>query len=228
MGALLARFDQLTIVQLTDGAPRDLGDARREGFADWRGYAAAREAELRRALDALGVAPRRVVLGAPDKGAIDRLEAIVDALAPLIADAAAVITHPYEHGHPDHDSAALAVALACGRAGTRERFEFASYHLAEDGAAFGRFWADPEHPEWACELSPAECARKERAVACFATQRETLGQFPLAVERLRRAPAYDFAGPAPPGEALYDRFGWELKAEGWRARARRLVEAVAA
>ena len=226
-GALLARFDQLTIVQLTDGAPRDLADARREGFADWRDYAAAREGELGCALGALGIAPRRVTIGVPDQQAIDSLGAIVDALAQLVADAAAVVTHPYEHGHPDHDSAALAVALASQRAGRGAHLEFASYHLAQEGARFGRFWPDPGCPEWAYELSPAELARKERAIACFATQRDTLAQFPLGVERLRSAPSYDFTRPAPPGDALYDRFGWELKAEGWRARARSLMQVAA-
>ena len=47
----------------------------------------------------------------------DRLEDLVDRCAGLIGALrpAVVITHAYEGGHPDHDTLALAVRLACRR-----------------------------------------------------------------------------------------------------------------
>src|ERR1700756_1414843 len=41
---------KLTIVQVTDGSPRDLADARKIGFATREAYASARCAETKRAL----------------------------------------------------------------------------------------------------------------------------------------------------------------------------------
>ena len=57
LGSRLACFRRLMLIHLTDGAPRDLVDARRSGFADWQSYTAARERELARALARLGAEP---------------------------------------------------------------------------------------------------------------------------------------------------------------------------
>src|SRR5690606_6874416 len=61
LGSRLARLRNLTIIHLTDGAPRDMRDARREGFDSWRDYAAARRAELARALAAIGASHARTL-----------------------------------------------------------------------------------------------------------------------------------------------------------------------
>jgi LmbE family N-acetylglucosaminyl deacetylase len=219
LGSRLACFRRLTLIHLTDGAPRDLVDARRSGFADWQSYAAARERELARALARLGAEPmarRRYALA--DQQAILSLGAIVERLTADLADAAAVVTHPFEYGHPDHDTAALAVARACD---TLHRapahFEFAGYHSGDTGPVIGRFRADPHCPETRIDLSPADRARKRAALACFVTQADMLAQFPLSPERLRPAPAYDFA--TPPGDSFYDRFGWNMTAARWRRAA---------
>jgi N-acetylglucosamine malate deacetylase 2 len=221
LGSRLACFADLTLIHLTDGAPRDGRDAAAHGFADWRGYAAAREAELREALGRLGAAPRRIRYDAPDQEAAARLPEIVARLRSDLRNVAAVITHPYEHGHPDHDSAALAVALA---APDRPRFECAFYHLGPDGPRFSAFWPEPGSPETVIALTDEEQAAKAEAVACFATQRETLAQFDPSVERLRPAPDYDFTRPAPPGAALYERWGFGGSAADWRARVVPLLE----
>jgi N-acetylglucosamine malate deacetylase 2 len=223
LGSRLACFADLTLIHLTDGAPRDLTDARRAGFPGWQAYGEAREAELCAALGRLGVRARRLGYGIADQGTAAELPAIVERLRADLAGMATVFTHPYEHGHPDHDSAALAVARAVPGAA---RFEFASYHLAPAGPRFGAFWADPGSPETVIALTPEEQARKAEAIACFASQRETLAQFDLGAEHVRRAPAYDFSKPAPPGSALYERWGFRECAAEWRARAARALEPV--
>jgi LmbE family N-acetylglucosaminyl deacetylase len=223
----LPALRRLTLIHLTDGAPRCLDDARRAGFADGASYAAARRRELEAALSALGVAgARRVAFGHADQESIDALDAIVARLVAELDGVAAVITHPYEHGHPDHDTAALAVALACRRlAASRgpvpERLEFASYHLRQGQAAYGVFWPEPACPEARIALDAPALAKKRAALACHASQHHVVARMPLAPERLRVAPDYDFEAPAPPGHALYDLFGWDITSARWRAAAAR-------
>lgn len=227
LGSRLRSFAALRLIHLTDGAPRDLADARRAGFADRASYAAARAAELDAALRALDTRPvLRRHYGLPDQEIVFHLGALVERLTADLTGSAAVITHSYEHGHPDHDSAALAVALACARLGEAApaRLEFASYHLAWGQEVFGAFWTVPEAPERRIPLTPAEQAKKQAAIACHATQAAILARFPLATERLRPAPAYDFTQPAPPGAALYDRFGWKMTAATWRQEAARALQ----
>ena len=227
LGSRLAALARLTIVHLTDGSPRRLDDAHRAGFDDRTAYAAARRRELDAAFAALGAdGATRLAYDHPDQEAILAIDAIVDRLAVDLDGIDAVITHPYEHGHPDHDSAALAVALACRRLAARdrrapERLEFASYHLRQGEPAFGVFWPEPACPERRIVPEGDALARKRAAMACHATQRDVLARVPLAPERLRAAPEYDFSAAAPPRSALYDRYGWDMTTTRWRALAAR-------
>lgn len=229
LGSRLGRMRRLRIIHLTDGAPRDLADARREGCSDWRTYAAIREEETWRALhEADAGRAGRLSYGYPDQEAIWHADRIVERLARHLASASAVFTHPYEHGHPDHDTAALAVALACerlraDRGRSPERYEFASYHLREGRPAFGVFWPDPRAPALAIRLTARELRTKHAAMACFTSQRTVLSDFPVGEERVRRTPRYRFRRPAPPGAALYDRFGWRMTSALWRDRAARTM-----
>src|SRR4051794_40167549 len=152
LGSRLAALRRLKLVHLTDGSPRRLDDARRAGFDDAERYAAVRRIELDEALAALGVAAERIGYGHRDQESIESLDDIVGRLVDDLDGVDAVITHPYEHGHPDHDSAALAVALACRERAAHglpspERIEFASYHLRQGRPAYGVFWPDPVRPE---------------------------------------------------------------------------------
>jgi LmbE family N-acetylglucosaminyl deacetylase len=225
IGSRFAAIKHLRLIQITDGAPRDLIDAKRHGFADWQGYKAAREAEVTCALETLGAAgaERRRYLF-PDKEALDNLEAIVGRLVADLSGMAAVITHPFEHGHPDHDSTALAVSLACRRLGDKapRRLEFASYHLQDGKRVFLRFRPGSGPAETEIVLTPAELDRKQRAIACFKTQAEILMPFPLESERLRPAPDYDFR--KAPGPALYEQLLAMITSAQWRAQAIAILE----
>ena len=99
VGARITRLRRLTLIHLTDGAPRAQP-----------AIAAQRKRELSAALDVLKTMPeRRITYGCPDQEAIAYLPELANALRHDLAGAAIVITHAYEHGHPDHDTAALAV-----------------------------------------------------------------------------------------------------------------------
>lgn len=221
LGTRLSLIRRLTIIHLTDGAPRDLHDAERAGYADWQSYAAARRAELADAFVALGCTAELITYDFPDQESVFHLPEIVERLTGVLCGASLVITHPYEHGHPDHDSAAVAVQLSCAALRRRDgvapaRWEFASYHRQDGDTVIGRFFHDETHPE--VPLIPSAEAIERKAVArdCFRTQSAIIHGFPLAPEYLRLAPDYDFSRPARPGEAVYDSFGWPLTAERWR------------
>ena len=227
LGSRLRCFDDLLILHLTDGAPRDLGDARRAGFGDWQGYAAARRRELADALEVLEAgAVKCGTYGYPDQEAILHVREATRRLEADLTGAAAVVTHPYEFGHPDHDAAALAVALACDALGPAapERYEFPSYHLKDGERRFWAFWPDPSAVETVVRLNEAQRAEKRRALDRFVSQAHLLADMQPGDERLRRAPRYDFRAPAPPGEALYDRFGWRMTSAMWLGHAARALD----
>jgi LmbE family N-acetylglucosaminyl deacetylase len=146
-----------------------------------------------------------------------------------------VLTHPYEGGHPDHDATAFAVHLAreLMSAAPPVVLEFTSYHLSGDGIATGAFLpagvtASAENPPAAAlALALEERERKRRMIACFASQAETLAQFPVGeVERFRVAPAYDFTRAPHDGTLHYERFDWGCTGEEWRARAAVALDAL--
>jgi LmbE family N-acetylglucosaminyl deacetylase len=226
LGGTLARFRDLRILHVTDGAPRDGRDARAHGFEDLAGYAAARRRELAAALALAGLAPDRAeTLGVPDQEAALHLPAILAALRQRLRAwrPAVVITHPYEGGHPDHDATALAAALACRPDGPA-LVEMTSYHAAPQGIAIGRFLPAEGCAPIVLQLDEAARDLKRRMLACFASQQATLSQFEVAAEELLRpAPAYDFARPPHPGQLFYERFPWGMTGARFRDLARGLA-----
>jgi N-acetylglucosamine malate deacetylase 2 len=215
-GALLPRLGDGLLIHLTDSAPRDGGDAARLGIATREEYAALRAGELDRALVALGAVVERRGYGIADQEAVEHLPALADRLMQDCAGAAAIVTHPYEGGHPDHDAAALAARIAADRLGVPV-VEFACYHLLDGERVFGRFWPGPD--EQSRPLLPDERLAVAAALAEHASQRAVFGDWLPTAERWREAPRYDFGAPPPPGAALYDGFGWAMTSARWRAVA---------
>jgi N-acetylglucosamine malate deacetylase 2 len=67
-------------------------------------------------LGACGIAPDRIrMLGYTDQEAALHLAEIARTLARLFVEERieAVLTHPYEGGHPDHDASAFCVRASC-------------------------------------------------------------------------------------------------------------------
>lgn len=230
LGGQLNGIPRLHLIHVTDGAPRDLADARRAGFESAGAYARARARELDRALEAAQASPaRRRALGVPDREALAHLAELCAALDEELRSAAAVITHPYEGGYPDHDTCALVVQCACDRLRRDRlpaplRLEFASYHACGGNMATGVFWPAADCPESELPLERRQLARKRAALAEFATQKDVIALFPASPERLRPAPRYDFTRPPPPGDVLYDRFHWNVTGDSWRRQARAELE----
>ena len=211
----------LSIVHLTDGAPRDGADAAKAGCRGWKDYAALRRREFEQALLASEARCRRnLCLECADQEASFRIAELAKTLSRLFRQLqpAVVYTHSYEGGHPDHDAAAAAVHAArylCG--GSFTILEFASYHAGEAGLECERFLqnhatVDPR------PLSPEQRDRKQKIFQCYASQQSVLEQFPLRNEPVRTAPEYDFARPPHSGALLYEQlFG--MDSGEWRALA---------
>jgi LmbE family N-acetylglucosaminyl deacetylase len=185
-------------------------------------YRDARAAELRSALRAGGIEqPQLHPLGIPDQQASLRLCEITCRLAALLAELApeAILTHPYEGGHPDHDACAFAVHYAVAlqakdKAPTPVIFEGAFYHASPHGIETSTFMPAPGAPaERTLTLDPDERARKRTILDCFTSQRETLKLFPLEQERFRLAPRYDFTQAPHANGFLYDRYSWGIHSQ---------------
>ena len=233
MGGQLRRFRDALLVHITDGAPRDGEDARRHGFADCVGYAAARRRELAAALIAGEAATMRTVaIGIPDKQSFLDLAGLSRQLADLLRreQPVAVLTHAYEGGHPDHDAAAFAVQAACLIMPPEDRpaiIEMPFYHARDGKMITGRFLPRATE-EIVVVLGETDLRRKHLMAECFDTQRELLPLFDLSRECFRLAPFYDFGEPPHSGTLLYETFGWGIAGADWRRHAVEALDSLGA
>ena len=232
-GAQIPRIERLLIVEVTDGSPARPVDAHNAGFATRHAYAAARRNELLAALHLGGIPSGRVLeLGVVDQEASLELSGLTRVILRNIWDfqADAVLTHPYEGGHPDHDACAFAVQEACrlmarAHLTSPARIEMAGYHAwrGEPEVATietGEFLPYPDCMEIVVALDPAARELKRRMFNCFQSQEGMLSHFHTDSERFRIAPEYDFTRPPHPGRLLYERFDWGMSGARWRELAR--------
>jgi N-acetylglucosamine malate deacetylase 2 len=234
-GGLLGWDLDTYVAYLTDGVPHDAALVPERFRHDRDGYRRARRTEAERALARAGLGRERIVsLGGVDQetsfemvSCVRRFVDLLEALRPEL-----ILTHPYEGGHPDHDTATF-VARAGSRL-VRSRWglspvvlEMTSYHAGANALVTGRFLDDgDERYTLRFSLSPADRLRKEEMLRCFETQRDVLAPFSVEEERFRRAPAYDFSSPPHPGALYYEKLGWPMTGEAWRklcAEARRTL-----
>ena len=244
LGARLERLALARLVTVTDGAPEDGADARQHGFSTLEGYREARAAELAAALRHAGLPahvahPFPALPPVPDQRAALHLEELTRGLAAVLDEFApeAVLTHPYEGGHPDHDACAFAVHAAlrlraaapvpvADRRAAPLLLEAPFYHAGggRDGDGdsrmrTGTFLDEDRFPALRLALSSQEQENKRARLACFPTQADTLRQFGTERECFRRAPAYDFSLPPHRGKLLYECFPWGMTGSQFRALA---------
>lgn len=221
-GASLALMQNLLLVHVTDGAPRNRQDADAHGFDSAAAYAAARQAELARALEAGGVTAERMDLGAADQDSTHHISALAWGLARHFARfrPACVLTHAYEGGHPDHDSTCLITRLACTRLDSPPAIiEMSGYFALVNGElVIGGFLGEPAAV--VALLSAEERRRREAMLDCFVTQQRTLAPFRgMESEPFRLAPPCDFTVAPNPGPLWYERFDWGMSGPRWRELA---------
>lgn len=229
-GGRMPRLRASRLLCVTDGAPTDEADMRAHGFQTRGEYSAARRAELHAALTLAGVDPvcaETVCIETATGQQTIADQATALHLAPLARALRlefdrfhpdAVLTHPYEGGHPDHDSTAFAVHAALDLPGTCTPIvmEAPFYHSrgavspGEQGILTGAFLPEPAIPVTFYLLDSAERAAKAALLACFPTQTETLSQFSTDTELFRPAPRYDFTQPPHAGPLFYEAFPWGM------------------
>jgi LmbE family N-acetylglucosaminyl deacetylase len=234
-GHLMRLASRVVVVHLTDGAPLDGRDAAAAGYTSRIAYAFARRQELMKALAIAGVASIHVVsLGIVDQQTSFAMADIARRVVSLVTTVrpSVVITHAYEGGHPDHDTAAFAARGAeqlLRRIGREvpALLEFPSYRADADGVAFGSFLADPGTHALDLPLSFEQSERRERMLAAFVTQQRVLAPFHGRThETFRVAPSYDFQQPPHAGVLHYERFDWGMTGPRWRQLAGNALDAL--
>jgi LmbE family N-acetylglucosaminyl deacetylase len=221
---------RLEIAYVSDGAPRAERFYRALGFASREQYARRRHDEAVQALAMAGVgAEHTYELGAIDQGVVFELARVTRSVLALTRALApdAVMTHPYEGGHPDHDATACAVHLALAslaREGARvPLFEFTSYHADGPELMRGRFMHTSPGACERVELADDDRAFKRALLSCHATQEPVWRPFPLEHEDFRAAPSYDFSAP-PARDVHYERLGWGIRFADFAEQARRALD----
>jgi LmbE family N-acetylglucosaminyl deacetylase len=224
---VLSRLPQIEVVYLTDGAPRDRNLWSPDAHGSREEYAVLRRHETENALACAGVGTQQITwLGGVDQETIfhstelmTKLVAILQSRVPEI-----VITHPYEGGHPDHDTAALLARVAIVNAQTNSLLlEMTSYHADKSGCVTGEFLG-ADGDEIICELTSNDCARKRRMMDAHVSQRAVLAGFNINHERFRPAPAYDFTNAPHEGRLWYERMAWPMSGARWRSLAKDAIQ----
>ncbi len=225
--AALLSIPRVYVIHVTDGAPRNMVDAARLGFAAAADYACTRRAEAQAALAICGIgADRMIGLGFPDQeaalnlaGMTRRLGREFGAIRPGL-----ILTHAYEGGHPDHDAAAFGVhaAVRVMHQTVESRapaiVEFASYHAQGEGIALLEFLPG-ETEVVSVSLSGRERELKRTMIAAHVTQAGTIAGFPADRECFRPAPEYDFTSPPHESVLHYERHDWGMSGERFRVLA---------
>lgn len=223
---LLRRPSEVRILHTTNGAPREPRFWEQAGATTREGYAAARRKELLAAMDVFGVAPSQLeTLPFGDRDLPRNLVALTGHIRKHLEEhrPAIVYTHPFEGGHPDHDSTAYGVhraiaALRMEGGAVPELREFTGYHARNGDFHCGAFLNDA--PAESEPLSEEEIERKRRALDCHRSQQRVIQRFPLSPQRWRLAPVYGFRERPHEGPLYY-----EIREMGYRFEdCARLVE----
>ena len=230
--SLLARSHHPLVLYLTDGAPRDakLWSPDFNGLRE--GYAVLRQEEARNALSHVGITENQIrYLGAVDQEAAFEAGNLVRRLAELLSEHRpdVLIAHPYEGGHPDHDTAALVARGASAILGDGNApvlVEMTSYHAGDGLCVTGEFLQEDAPGEICLQLTTADRDQKRKMLDAFASQHMVLKAFDTREERWRKAPEYDFSQPPHAGKLWYECMGWPMTGEHWRALAAETIAAI--
>jgi N-acetylglucosamine malate deacetylase 2 len=227
LGSRLSRHRDSLFLHATDGAPSE-ESARYHGFPTLDAYRDARRDEVARALLCAGLRPEQChSLDIPDQQLSLRMGDAAERLHRALVEhaPAAILTHPYEGGHPDHDACAAITAAALRRLPAAQRplhIEAAFYHQGPDGIQTGQFLPG-SGDALVFSLDRDEQRVREQLLNVFATQADTLSYFFTKTECFRVAPAYDFSLPPHPGKLFYEQFAWGMTGARFRELAAELL-----
>jgi LmbE family N-acetylglucosaminyl deacetylase len=220
---VITRFPLAHVIFVTKGAPRNQRLWTGGPYVSQEAYAETRRQEAIRALDLAGVTASRISwLSAVDQEVAFEMPSLLTELHRVMHEIQPdiLLTHPYEGGHPDHDSTALIARLTCDQLAAGPLLvEMTSYHARDGRCMTGEFLNSDASSELVCDFSRQEVARKEKMFDAYVSQRLLLGSFGIERERFRLAPRYDFTKPPHPGKLWYECLGWPMSGERWRELA---------
>ena len=226
----ISQTPDIQVIHVTEGSPPNPADAFAAGCSTRDEYAHVRRREAVRAMALAGVSADAITnLYFTDQRVSFELEYLTIRILTLLEELQPqiVLTHPYEGGHPDHDS----IAFACHSAkrlyeledpeSAFELVEFTSYHAESGGIKTYSFLPCKDQEETRHYLSRAERALKLSMLQAFTSQQKTLAPFMLPeVEVFRPAPQYDFHRAPHSGRLFYEYFDWGIDGATWRDLAR--------
>jgi LmbE family N-acetylglucosaminyl deacetylase len=226
-GCLISKLVHVTVLHVTDGAPRDMHDAKAAGFNERVDYARARKEECLAALTIANVPENRVIdLEIADQQASACLADLTRKITTFLQQSSAdiVVTHGYEGGHPDHDATAFATHAALRlmkQNGFKPPVLFEmGLHPSEDfKAKVPDFLLGADRETTTLLLDERAKELKQRMFACFETQRESLEVSPIGPEKFRQPIAYDFRAPPQDGKLHYENFKWAPSSNEWQSLA---------
>ena len=228
--SLLTGLEDCAVLHLTAGVPRDRAFWSRHAGRTAEDYAAQRRAEATSAMQVAGL----------PASALHRLELEDMELCTMLPELSRelahwmislgpelVVTHTYEGGHPDHDAAAFATAaarqmLAQSGLAAPLHLEMPLYHAAPGHMVMGQFVAcdAAAPPQIQCAFEGRALERKHEMMRCYQSQEDVLRPYyALTVERFRPALRHDFTAPPHDGPLSYERNGFPVTGEEWRAHA---------
>lgn len=226
-GCLISKLVDVTVLHVTDGAPRNMRDAKAAGFNERSEYARARKEECLAALAIANVPEDRVIeLEVTDQCASSCLADLTKKITTFLQHSAAdiVVTHAYEGGHPDHDATAFAIHAATRllkQNGFKPPvvFEMGLHPGNDFKAKVPDFLPGTERETTTLLLDERAKELKQRMFACFETQRESLEVSPIGPEKFRQPLAYDFSVPPQDGKLHYEKFEWAPTSDEWQSLA---------
>ena len=215
-GAWLAQSPAALVVFATDGAPEP--PFFWESFGSRQAYAELRAREAGLAAKELGLGEDEIVFlaAAADQQLYRHLDRAWAGIMQVVErwQPSVIVTHAYEGGHPDHDACSFLAARVAQQSGI-EVWEMPFYHRSGGDLRWQQFHDGEQAGDVTqiCEGEPLR--RKLRAAACHHSQRETLAQFDLSVERFRPQSTHDYTRPPHPGDLNrgqlnYEAWGWPM------------------
>lgn len=227
IGSRISRFENLFMLYVTDGVPQNVSYAIEAGFHSRQEYIRVRKEESVRALSVAGCCPRQIWrLGLSDQESITDLPRLILTILKIFSEHTIthVFTHPYEGGHPDHDTASFAVWAACKlmKGGAPLRLEYSSYFGRGGVLCTNRFLKPHTGASVVAKLNHEQEKKKRRMFECFKSQRKMIDQFDPSVETFRLAPNYCYQSPPHEGTLFYEYLDWE-RGELWRLRVKQTM-----
>jgi len=212
-GALLQRMREPHVLFCTDGGPLDPWFWSRHGSRN--AYSLLRENEARSALQAVGVDQVEFLKTRSSEPIIDQqlfqhlpeaIDAVSDAVGRVQPEA--LLTLAYEGGHPDHDSCNFITSLIA-RERSLPAWEMPIEPLFKKVKRTWQAFKSPAQPAVLLHPTPAEIARKRRALDAYASQ-GTFKGIESVDETFRRLPQYDYTRRPHEDMLNYESWQWTM------------------